>query len=211
MIKALILDLDNTIYPVESIGKELFKPLYDLMDEYKSEVGEDQLEKAKQELLKKAYQKVADAHNFPQELIERGVTMLRDLTYEGPMQPFADYAYLQQLKAEKFLVTMGFTKMQWRKVDLLDLRKDYKEVIVNDPDKTEATKKEVFQDILQKYGYQPQEVIAIGDDPDSEIKAAKDLGIATILYDHKGEFQIDQADFKIASFEELGSLPIELS
>jgi putative hydrolase of the HAD superfamily len=211
MIKALILDLDNTIYPAESISGELFKPLFNLMDKYEDEVGEEQLEKAKQELSKKAFQKIAEAYQFPQELKEQGVVMLRELVYDGPMQPFDDYTYVQQLQTDKFLVTMGFTKLQWRKIDILDLRKEFKEVMVNDPDKTEATKTEVFKEILQKYNYQPQEVVAIGDDPDSEIKSAKELGILTVLYDRKGEYNADEADYKIANFKELSALPIGIS
>jgi putative hydrolase of the HAD superfamily len=211
MIKALILDLDNTIFPTESISGELFKPLFDLMDKYKDEIGEEKLQTAKRELSKKAFQKIAEAHQFPQELTEQGVVMLRDLVYDGPIQPFEDYTYLQQLTTEKFLVTMGFTKMQWGKIDLLNLRKEYKEVIVNDPDKTEASKTEAFKEILQKNNYQPEEVVAIGDDPDSEIKSAKELGIITILYDPKGEYNAEEADYKIASYAELASLPIKIS
>ncbi|MBS7563705.1 HAD hydrolase-like protein [Mucilaginibacter sp. Bleaf8] len=211
MIKALILDLDNTIYPVESISDELFVPLYDLMEQYRDEVGEDTLQEAKQEMMKVAFQKVADKHQFPEELKKKGVALLSDLTYEGNMTPFEDYSELQNLATDKHLVTMGFTKMQWRKVDKLNLRPDFIEIVVNDPETTEGTKKEVFQDIMQKHNYQPNEVLVIGDDPNSEIKAGKDLGMITVLYDRKGEYGTDQSDYKIASFTELKSLPLEIS
>lgn len=211
MIKALILDLDNTIYPVESISHELFVPLYDLMEQYRDDVGEDTLQQAKQEMTKVAFQKVADKHQFPQKLKEKGVALLSDLTYEGDMKAFDDYRQLQSLKTEKHLVTMGFTKMQWRKVDKLNLRPDFTEIIVNDPELTEGTKKEVFEHLMQKYNYQPNEVAVIGDDPESEIQAGKALGMVTVLYDRKGEYNADVADYKITSFIELQSLPLQIN
>ncbi|XHR97354.1 HAD hydrolase-like protein [Mucilaginibacter sp. UC70_90] len=41
--------------------------------------------------------------------------------------------------------------------------------------------------ILEKYDYKPEDVLVIGDDPESEIKAASELGIDTFLYDPENE------------------------
>ena len=152
---------------------------------------------------KKPFQKIAENYDFPDELKEKGTALLRELTYDGPIEAFEDYAYVKPQPFEKFLVTMGFTKMQQCKVDLLELDKDFKEVIINDPDKTENTKKEVFERLLNDNSYKVEEVLAIGDDPESEIKAANDLGMPSVLYDPNGEYPEDVATVKIRNFEEL--------
>jgi len=175
MIKALILDLDNTVYPVNSIANELFKPMYDFLDQNKEAIGEENLQEIKTLLMKKAWQKIAGQFNISEELVKQGSDILRELTCEMPMQTFADYELVKNLPHDKFLVTMGFTNMQQSKVKMLRLENDFIDISINDPEKTEDTKKEIFEEILQKYNYAPNEVLVIGDDPDSEIKAEKIL------------------------------------
>jgi putative hydrolase of the HAD superfamily len=206
MIRALILDLDNTLYPVNSIADKLFKPLYDLLDEHAQEIGEDNVPEIKKLMMKKAWQKIAEQFEFSEELLTKGTEILRDLTCDFPMQTFSDYAYVKELNADKFLVTMGFTKMQESKVRMLNLENDFKEVLINDPEKTEDTKKEVFEGILKKYGYEAQEVLIIGDDPDSEIKAGQDLDIPTILYDANDEYTSAKATHHIKNHTELEAI-----
>jgi len=45
----------------------------------------------------------------------------------------------------------------------------------------------VFADILKRYNYTAADVLVIGDDPESEIKAATELGIDTFLFDPEGK------------------------
>lgn len=85
--------------------------------------------------------------------------------------------------------------MQNSKIDCLGIRNEFKEVHVVNPVIT--TKKDVFNDILQRYGYQPNEVLVVGDDPESEIAAAGTLQIPTVIYDPSDLFPADAADFKI--------------
>lgn len=203
MIKALILDLDNTIFPTESITPELFESLHKLLDEHKDEFGEDKLPEIKKLMAKKAWQKIADQFGFSEKLTTEGSDILRESTYDKPIQPFEDYQEVKSLSHDKFLVTMGFTKMQQSKVRMLNLDSDFKDISINDPEKTEGTKKEIFEDILKKYNYQPNEVLVIGDDPESEIEAGEALGIPTVLYDKQNEFNDSQADHHIHDFSEL--------
>jgi putative hydrolase of the HAD superfamily len=165
MISALILDLDNTIYPVKSVVDKLFVLIFSLLDDHAEEIGEDKLSEIKTLLMKKAWQKIAEQYKFGNELTEQG--------------------------------------MQQSKVERLNLKDDFKEVLVNDPEKTQDTKKEVFESLLKKYSYQPQQVLVIGDDPDSEIKAARDLGIPTLLYDVNDEYSTATASHHIKNYSEL--------
>jgi putative hydrolase of the HAD superfamily len=99
------------------------------------------------------------------------------------MYPYEQYNDLRQIPIDKFLVTTGFTKLQMSKVEMLNIASDFKQVYVVDPEQSNQTKKDIFQKIMQENGYTTEEVLVIGDDPKSEIKAAIELGIDTFLFD----------------------------
>lgn len=206
MIKALILDLDNTIYPAKSIGDAIFANIEDLMNEYAETVGKDTIDKAKDELTRTAFQKVADKYGFPEEFKKRGVEILKNTAYDGPIEPYGAYHTIEELNIDKYLVTFGFVKLQQSKIDGLSIRSQFKDVVVVDPEETSETKKNVFERIMQQNGYQPQDLLVIGDDPESEIKAGKELGIATYLFDIDGRYHAGQADYYERDFEKVKEL-----
>jgi putative hydrolase of the HAD superfamily len=126
---------------------------------------------------------VADEFGFSDELKEQGMQMLANIRFEEPMYPYEQYNDLRQIPIDKFLVTTGFTKLQMSKVEMLNIGSDFKQVYVVDPSQSTQTKKDVFLKIMQEHGYATEEVLVIGDDPKSEIKAAIELGIDTFLFD----------------------------
>ncbi|MFW6101476.1 MAG: HAD family hydrolase, partial [Bacteroidota bacterium] len=178
--KAIILDLDNTIHPVSSIGEELFKPLFRLIEDYGAFNGN--MESIKKDIMSKPFQHVARKYHFSDELTNHGIELLKETTYEKEIIPFEDYMEIKKLPCEKFLVTTGFTKMQKSKIKQLGIEQDFKEIHIIDPLFSEKSKKDVFLDILQRYQYKKTEVLVVGDDPNSEIKAAKKMGLAAVLY-----------------------------
>lgn len=202
-VKALILDLDNTIYPVPSIGEELFKPVFDVLQNSSDYEGD--LEDIKQDMMRIPFQKVAAKYKFSKSLEEKVDSVFRNLTYEKEFPPFEDYAHLRKMPHQKFLVTTGYTKMQQSKVDQLGLEKDFEEIHIVDPSKTKQTKKDVFKSILERYTLSTSEVWVVGDDPESEIKAGKELGLTTVLYSKNGN-HTTHATHAISHFKELGKL-----
>lgn len=181
MKKALIFDLDNTIYPVSSVAGYLFEKLFALLDDNSDSINT--INDAKDELQRRHYHLVADKYNFGPELTEKGLNLLKDLEYDKPMQPFADYHSLKTVSLKKFLVTTGFTKLQWSKVRQLNIENDFDEIHIVDPEISRQTKKDVFADIMIRHSFAVQDLLVLGDDPESEIKAAQALGIETFLFD----------------------------
>ncbi|BAX81864.1 HAD family hydrolase [Labilibaculum antarcticum] len=180
-LKAIIFDLDNTIYSVYSIGDKLFEPLFNLFQNDPD--LHDKIESIKKDIMRKPFQKVASEYQLSETLIKKGFEILKELTADMGMTPFEDYISTKQLDCDKFLVTVGFTKMQEGKVKNLGIKEDFNEIYIIDPQKDNRTKKEVFAEIMERHQYQPNELIVVGDDPNSEIQAAKELGIKAILYD----------------------------
>lgn len=202
MKKALILDLDNTIYPVSSIQGNLFGEIFRLIDIAKHLSDQVKLD-AKDELTRRPYHLVAGKFNFGDELTENGNNLLKEITYDLPMLPFDEYEQIRSSGLTKFLVTTGFTKLQWSKVKMLGIEKDFAEIHIVDPELSTQTKKEVFADILQRHQLTVAEVLVIGDDPESEIKAAIELGIETFLYDPENKHPDAQVSFKSFSLKDV--------
>lgn len=191
MKKAVIFDLDNTIYPVSSIGTHLFSGLFAVLDQNAGTINrnnDDTVGKIKEEMTRRPFQYIADKYRLDENIRDEMTDVLRNMTYDKPMQPFDDYHHLKQMQLEKFLVTTGYMKLQYSKVRQLGIENDFREIIVVDPDVSDKTKKDVFAGIMLKYGYLPDELLVIGDDPDSEIKAALNLGIDTFLFDPTGRY-----------------------
>ncbi|TSJ39671.1 HAD family hydrolase [Mucilaginibacter corticis] len=181
MKRALILDLDNTIYPVSSIAENLFVQFYALLEQDPN-IDTSIIEAAKSEMTRRPFQHVADDFNFSPALKIKGIELLKSITYNSPMKPYADYHHIQSSGLDKFLVTTGFTNLQYSKIKQLDIVDDFKEIRIVDPEVSSKTKLDIFKELMDKYRYTPADLLVIGDDPQSEIKAAITLGIDTFLY-----------------------------
>ncbi len=201
MKRALILDLDNTIYPVKSIADKLFAPLFEIMEQYRQEFSENDFNAAIEDIMKKPFQKVADTYRFNSELTEKGLDLLRNATYDESMKPFDDYIVIKDLPIAKYLVTTGFLKLQQSKIRNLGIEDDFKGIFIVDPDTTRMTKKDVFLDLMKQNDLQKEDLLVVGDDPESEIEAANELGIETFLYDPDDNHKDDIATYKSKDFE----------
>ena len=201
MKKAIIFDLDNTIFPVPQIGHKLFAPLFTLIEEEGSHTND--LEKIKDAVMRTPFQKVAKDHGFSEDLTRKSIELLKELAHNGAIEPFADFDQVRSLPVDKFVVTTGFTKMQQSKVRSLELEKDFKEIHIIDPTTTNKTKKDVFADIIQRHRYEKEDVLVVGDDVNSEIKAAQELGIDAVWYDKYNRYEPKEGVKKIADYRKL--------
>jgi len=204
-VKAIILDLDNTVYPVSSIGNKLFDPLFKLIEDNGNYKGN--LEEIKTEIQRKPFHFVAEKYGFEKPLIDESISLLKELTYNDRMETYPDYSVIQKLKADKYLVTSGFTKLQRSKVNQLGIQHDFKEIHIIDNLVSDDTKKTIFFDIIERNGYDLNEVLVIGDDLESEIQAAIELGVHYLLYDRNGYYNmLDNSIPKISDFEDVPNL-----
>ena len=128
------------------------------------------------------------------------------ITYNGNLSAFDDYKHVKKIEADKFLVTTGFTKLQQSKIKSLGIANDFKEIHIVDITNYYTTKKEVFADIILRYNYSVDEVLVIGDDVDSEIKAAQQLGVEALLYNKKAAKEVNESIKTISDFSELNML-----
>ena len=202
--KAIIFDLDNTIYSVPSIGHELFASLFKLIEGNDSHLKD--MAAIKKEIMRRPFQVVAADYNFNDELTKKGIDLLQNLKYEGKIEAFPDYYELGDLTLDRYLVTTGFLNLQRSKITGMKIEKDFKEIYIVDPSTSDRTKKDVFASIIKNNRYNKAEVLVVGDDLHSEIQAARDLGIDAVLYD-KFNLHTDTGSLlKISSFRELKTM-----
>jgi putative hydrolase of the HAD superfamily len=191
MKKALILDLDNTIYPVSSIADNLFGQLFQTLDQYADRINAkdaERVNKIKNEMTRRPFQHIAEEFKLDEELRNKMVDALKNMSYDLPMRPYNDYHHVQSIPIDKFLVTTGFIKLQMSKVRMLGIEGDFRDIHIVDPEMNEQTKKDVFEMLMETHGYKREDLLVIGDDPQSEIKAAKALGVDTFLYDPENKY-----------------------
>jgi putative hydrolase of the HAD superfamily len=112
------------------------------------------------------------------------------------MQPFADYHLIKVIPIKKFLVTTGFTNLQRSKIKMLGIENDFEEIHIVDPEVSAITKKDVFAGIMKRHDYHVEDLLVVGDDPESEIKAAIELGIDTFLFDPGNKYADAVSTFK---------------
>ncbi len=209
MKRALILDLDNTIYPVSSIADNLFGELFRVLDQYSGSINTDdtdRINEIKQAMMRRPFQHIADEFKLGDELRNKITDTLKNMTYDLPMQPFADYEFIRQIPLDKFLVTTGFVKLQMSKVKMLGIEQDFKTIHIVDPEVSGQTKKDVFAGIMETHGYNPGDLLVIGDDPESEIKAAFALGIDTFLFDPENRYPDALATHKGNNLKEVTTI-----
>ena len=182
--KAIFFDLDNTIYPVASIGDELFEPLVSLIAFSEEFTGE---RAALEEMLRrKPFHYVAGHYGLSDSLQDQGVNVLQELTCDVAIEPFPGYDVVKDLPQQKFLITAGFTKLQLSKLTKLGIEHDFDGIYIIDHSIANDTKKSKFAEIMADNNFAPEDVLVVGDDPASEIQAAKELGIDAVLYDSLG-------------------------
>ena len=86
---------------------------------------------------------------------------------------------------------------------MLGIEPDFKEIHIVDPEVDQQTKKDVFTRIMATHNYAPEELLVIGDDPGSEIKAAKALGIDTFLYDPENKYPDAQVTYRATTLKDV--------
>ena len=202
MIKALIFDLDNTVYPVPQYGERMFGSLFQLIEQDGGYSGN--MSDIKYDLMRKPFQLAAEKYRFSKKLVQKGTGLLKGLTYDGPIEPFSDYQEMRKISVDRYLVTAGFKKFQWSKIRALGIEKDFKQVYIVDI--SLQTKKDVFEKILRENAYMPSEALVVGDDPEGEIRAGRELGMITVLYDRSGRIDDAEANYKIPDLGKLAEI-----
>ncbi len=199
--KALLMDLDNTLYAYEPCNRKAIEAIVERVSKESKRSKEEILRMYQQarEEVKETTGKTAASHArllYIQRLLEKieGRTdvektkQLHELfwkTYYQEMKLFSGVKeFLETLKKNKIkiaIVTDMLADIQMQKIKVLGIEKDIDFLITSEEAGHDKPHPAIFQLGLKKLGRNADEVLMLGDEPEKDIEGAKKLGISAVL------------------------------
>jgi putative hydrolase of the HAD superfamily len=196
-IKALVFDLDDTLYDCSgTLSRSRQKELAGILARYKGCSEEEAigfLEGDEEVRRYGRYEGLAHRLGLPPGFLKeiQGVLQrpqdLKQIKLFPDVEPTLKAIRGRGLKV--FLVTSGDLKEQEAKVNHLGLRPLMDEVMMVKRDGKGEAKGECFQHLLEKYNLAPKEVLCVGDRVEDELAAAMALGMPTAMLRHGRHYQ----------------------
>ncbi len=206
MIKAIIFDLDMCILDTHSLTGPFFQPVLDAL--YNSDLSAELKEKISYQLWTTSLDDVMEMFDVPKDIAERMREAYRQIEVPDGIKTFGDEEFIEGLPVKKILVTTGYTKFQETKIEKLGIANLFDEIIIDTLDYRDKRKgkKKIFEELLVKNGWKKNEVLVVGDNPQSELGSAKSLGILTVQTLRPTIEKWEEADYHINSFSELADI-----
>lgn len=200
----LILDLDDTIFETKTITMDQVALIFEhFRSVTKNDYSPTELENIITDLWKVPFDVVSKKYQFTPEVNAKFSKAVEIQEYQFDIKPFQDFEYIQKLHLPKVLVTTGFKKLQLAKIKALGIESVFDQIQIDEVDSDNRIfKKGIFESILSNSSYEEQ-FIVIGDNPDSELRAGKELGLKTIQMAKFGQERSNYSDYHVSSFEEI--------
>jgi putative hydrolase of the HAD superfamily len=104
------------------------------------------------------------------------------------------------------LITNGFEKTQWSKLNSSGLSKFFLNVITSEASNSVKPSKEIFEYAIKKAVAGLNESIMIGDNPEADIQGAINAGMDSIFVNHIGASTILNPTYTIYTLQELENI-----
>lgn len=206
MIKGIIFDLDMCILDTHSLLGSFFQPVLDAF--HNSNLPAELKQKINHQLWTNSLDDVIDMFSIPGDIAEKMREAYRTIEVPDGIKTFGDEEFLRDLPVKKILVTTGYRRFQETKIEKLGIDNLFDEIIIDALDYRDQRKgkKKIFEELLDKNRWDKNEVLVVGDNPMSELKAAKSLGIPTVQTLRPTIEKWEGSDYHINSFSELVSI-----
>lgn len=210
MIKAIIFDLDMCILDAHTLVGSFFNPVLDALNN--SELPAELKKRISDQLWITSLDDTAEMFSIPEDVAEKMREAYRKIEVPaealGSMKSFGDEKCIQYLPVKRFLVTSGYRKFQETKIAHLGIVDLFDEIIIDALDFRDKRKgkRNIFREILEKNNWIKDNVLVVGDNPMSELGAAKSLGIPTVQILRPTIVKWDGATHHINSLVELKAL-----
>jgi putative hydrolase of the HAD superfamily len=213
MINAIIFDLDSCLCAANEVGDPLYAPVFEaIKNANHGNLEADALQAAFSECWRCAFDFVAQKYGFTPDMITAGWDAFKKVAVTTPMRGYDDLPVLKELPVQLFLVTSGFRRLQESKIRALGFAHWFAAIHIDAIDEPERKgKQRLFEEILATHGLRREEVLVVGDNPDSEIEAGNRLGIKTVQILRSGVPRCHNAAHYVNNLIELKELPTTLS
>ncbi len=224
MIKLIVFDLDDTLYDADLYFEAAFKVISKFLTK-KIHIKALQIEKKLWQIRRKkgsSYKKLfndvlSEYKTYDEKLIRKLVELFHATPIKN-LRPYDDVSEeLNKLKKHYVLaiLTHGNARKQNDKLKKLGIKKHFKFLISAKDKKISKENPKLFEELLKK-GYKAEEIIYVGNNPLTDFKGPKKLGIITIRI-LRGEFakvkvsKKEDADFHIKKFQQIKKIITKLS
>jgi putative hydrolase of the HAD superfamily len=195
-LSVLIFDLDNCLAAADEPGKSLLDPVFTaIRASNMGAIADDELQTALDELWGQSFDVVAERHGFSPAMRDAGWRAFLALEVGAPMHGYGDLDLLPSLGRRRFLVTTGFRRLQESKVRALGIGPMFEAVTIDAIEEPDHPGKErIFADLVAEHRLERNHVVVIGDNPDSELAAARLLGLQAVQIVRPGVKPADRYD-----------------
>jgi putative hydrolase of the HAD superfamily len=214
VIKAAIFDLDGTLLNRDESVIIFIDRQYERLNKQVGHIPKEMYVKRFIELDKrgyvwkdKVYQQLVDEFNIVNITSEE---LLQDYIseFKNNCVPFANLTQmLEVLKSSNILlgmITNGYGQFQMDNIKALGIEKYFDVILVSEWEGIKKPYPEIFNRILEQLNVSAYECIYVGDHPENDVKAAKNLGMKGIW---KKDFQWSNVDADCI-VDDLGEIPL---
>lgn len=203
--RVYIFDLDDTLFPTNTVHLDFGKPVLDEIIRcagVEKKYSLQDIEKIYADCWVMPFDQIALKYKFSDYMYDSIQKAYCELEINHPIHLFDDaLVTLNQLEGIKYLVTTGYEKLQNSKIEWLNIRHLFLEVYIDDIGAKER---------IHKVGYFKKiqclhnaEIIIIGDNLESEIKAGNVLGLTTVYFNKHNTDKSSISTYTIHSLSEL--------
>lgn len=209
MIRALIFDLDDTLYIEEDFFKSGFGAVARLLEsrgvgcatELKDQLLSIHLMEGREGVFDKAAARLA----FPRDWIPELISLFR--SHAPTIQLAPDVAPVLARLRERYLlgcITDGWADVQRRKIDALAVTDLIDTIVIADDKGREFWKPSSvpFEDCCARLGVSAGEAVYVGDHPERDVGGACNAGIACVrIRRERGYFRQEECTRHVPAFE----------
>lgn len=208
MIKGIILDLDNCIFDTRSLGDGTIGAVLEVL--HSSDLSGQLKKEINDALWTDSLDIVIERFQVPQEIAEKMREAYRqiEIPENREVRTYGDETCIKSLPVKRILVTTGYRRFQESKIKRANIVHLFDEVVIDELDFKEKRKGKgkIFEEILVANKWNRNEALVVGDNPKSELGAAKSLGIFTVQILRPGVEKWPEADRHIYSLRELANI-----
>jgi len=206
MIKAIIFDLDMCICDTLTVPKSALDPALKIL--HNSALPQQIKTKIEIALWNTSWDDIIRIYAIPEPIASELGNAYAKLETPDGVKTYGDENFIEKLELYKILVTSGYSRFQETKIKKLGIAHLFDEIIINASELKEKQKGKftIFKEFLERKNLLPRQVLVVGDNPISELGAAKKLDMISVQTLRPTVKKWDEADYHIASLSELAMI-----